>query len=66
VNYYFKYVNGTLTVLPTSSGINSVYENMNLDDVTIYAPNGTRRSALQRGINILKMSDGTTRKVIVK
>ena len=66
VNYYFKYVNGTLTVLPISSGINSVYENMNLDDVTIYAPNGTRRSALQRGINILKMSDGTTRKVIVK
>lgn len=66
VNYYFKYVNGTLTILPTSSGIGSVYENMNIDDVTIYAPNGTRRSTLQRGINIIKMSDGTTRKVIVK
>ena len=34
--------------------------------VGIYSLNGTRLSALQRGINILRMADGTVRKVIVK
>ena len=30
----------------------------------IYDLNGRRRDALQPGVNIVKMSDGTTRKVI--
>jgi hypothetical protein len=37
------------------------------DDIsTIYDLNGYRISSLQRGINIIRLSDGTTRKVIVK
>lgn len=35
-------------------------------EVARYSLNGTRLSAPQRGINIVKMSDGTTRKVVVK
>ena len=33
---------------------------------SIYDINGSRRSSLQRGINIIRMSDGTTKKVMVK
>ena len=36
----------------------------NADITDIYDLNGRRRNALQPGINIVKMSDGTTRKVI--
>ena len=36
----------------------------NADITAIYDLNGRRRDALQPGINIVKMSDGTTRKVI--
>ena len=36
----------------------------NADITDIYDLNGRRRDALQPGINIVKMSDGTTRKVI--
>ncbi len=32
----------------------------------IYGPNGTLRNKLQPGVNIIKMSNGTTRKVMVK
>lgn len=32
----------------------------------IYTVNGTRVARMQRGINIVRMSDGTTRKVLVK
>ena len=34
--------------------------------VARYSLDGRRLTALQRGVNILKMSDGSTRKVIVK
>jgi len=33
---------------------------------SIYDINGSRRSSLQRGINIIRMSDGTTKKVVAK
>ena len=36
----------------------------NADITDIYDLNGRRRDALQPGVNIVKMSDGTTRKVI--
>ena len=36
----------------------------NADITVIYDLNGRRRDALQPGVNIVKMSDGTTRKVI--
>ncbi len=32
----------------------------------VYSVNGVRQNSLQKGVNILRMSDGTTRKVIVK
>ena len=36
----------------------------NADITDLYDLNGRRRDALQSGVNIVKMSDGTTRKVI--
>ena len=36
------------------------------DNVKIYDVNGHRINGLQKGINIIKMSDGTIRKVLVK
>ncbi len=38
----------------------------NADITAIYDLNGRRRNALQPGINIVKMSDGTTKKVLAK
>ena len=32
----------------------------------IYDVNGTTRTHLQKGINIIRMSDSTTRKVLIK
>jgi len=32
----------------------------------IYDLNGTKKQSMQRGLNIIRMSDGTTRKVMVK
>jgi len=48
------------------TGIEAVAaESMSNADITdIYDLNGRRRDALQPGVNIVKMSDGTTRKVI--
>lgn len=34
--------------------------------VAIYSLSGIRQRSLQKGINIVKMSDGTVRKIIVK
>ena len=38
----------------------------NTIDTEYYLLNGVKRNALQRGLNILRMSDGTTRKVLIK
>ena len=32
----------------------------------IYDLNGTKKQSMQRGLNIIRMSDGTTKKVMVK
>ena len=35
-------------------------------DVQIYSPNGKKLNKLQKGLNIVKMRDGTIRKIVVK
>lgn len=40
--------------------------NMDAEIVEIYSISGARRNALQRGVNIVKMSDKTVKKVMVK
>lgn len=40
--------------------------NMDAEIVEIYSISGARRNALQRGVNIVKMSDKTIKKVMVK
>ena len=39
---------------------------LNQQDVKIYAPNGKMLTKPQKGINIIRMKDGTTKKVVVK
>jgi len=46
------------------TGIEGVESNA-AETVAIYGADGTLRSDLQKGINIVKMSDGTTKKVLV-
>ena len=52
------------TGLPT--GINDINVNNSNATAGIYTLGGVKVQALQRGINIVKMADGTTRKVLVK
>ena len=46
--------------------ITNATANRKATPAAIYSINGTRLSAMQRGINIVKMSNGETKKVIVK
>lgn len=46
------------------SGINSI--NANAEIVAIYSLDGTRQASLQKGVNIVKLSDGRTVKRIIK
>ena len=47
-----------------SSGVDSIISSE--QNSTIYDINGRRIQNLQRGVNIIRMSDGTTRKVVIK
>ena len=58
-------VNADKTLIGAESGIAGVKNNTNATVVARYAADGTRLQAPQKGINIVKMSDGTTRKVLV-
>lgn len=49
-----------------STGIITVNNSTNATVVARYAADGTKVSAPVKGLNIIKMSDGTTRKVMVK
>ncbi len=49
-----------------TTGIESVNNNTEATVVARYTVNGVQVSAPVKGVNILKMSDGTTRKVLVK
>jgi len=46
-----------------ASGINGVYGNGEVTEVARYSADGTRMTTPQRGLNIIKMSDGSVRKV---
>lgn len=65
-----KYVcidNLTVTVPKQTTGIDEVNnDDTNVIEVARYAANGTRINTPQRGLNIIKMSDGTTRKEIIR
>jgi Listeria/Bacterioides repeat len=52
---YASYTSGIAELLMTKQ-----------QDVRIFSPNGKRLNAPQRGINILRMSDGRTKKIVVK
>lgn len=50
----------------TSTAINDATANAAAVEVARYAVDGTQIAAPQKGVNIVRMSDGTTRKVVVK
>ncbi len=50
----------------TATGINNVNSASEAKATAIYGVNGARRSQLAKGVNIVKMSDGTVKKVLVK
>ena len=49
----------------TLSGVNTLEADANATIVAIYSVDGRFQSELQQGVNIVKMSDGTTRKIVV-
>lgn len=49
-----------------STGINEVANTNSTKQAAIYNANGVRISKMQKGINIVKMSNGDTKKVLVK
>lgn len=53
-----------IKIVPTA--VNDLTDGQSPDVESIYDLNGHRISTLQRGINILRMNDGTTRKVLKK
>lgn len=50
----------------TATGINEINSTSEAKATEIYSANGARKSQLTKGINIVKMSDGTVKKVLVK
>lgn len=50
----------------TSTAINDATADAAAVEVARYAVDGTQIAAPQKGVNIIRMSDGTTRKVVVK
>ena len=48
------------------TGINQINTASEVKATEIYSANGARKSQLTKGINIVKMSDGTVKKVLVK
>lgn len=49
-----------------TTGINQINTASEVKATEIYSANGARKSQLTKGINIVKMSDGTVKKVLVK
>lgn len=50
-----------------TNGISNTYDNLENAEITsIYSANGTRKAQLTKGINIVKMSNGTVKKILVK
>ena len=50
-----------------TNGISNTSDNLkNAEIISIYSANGTRKAQLTKGINIVKMSNGTVKKILVK
>lgn len=50
-----------------TNGISNTSDNLeNAEFTSIYSANGTRKAQLTKGINIVKMSNGTVKKILVK
>lgn len=49
-----------------TTGINEISSTTDAKVAEIYGANGARKSQLTKGLNIVKMSDGTVKKVLVK
>ena len=64
-NYDISYVNGILTIVASQTGISQIMSAEN-GDVMIFTIDGRRVDNLKKGLNIIRMKDGTTRKVVVK
>lgn len=62
-NYRLEWVFGHTKGL--STGIEAIANDGNLINVTWYSINGQRMDASTQGINIVKYSDGTTKKVVI-
>ena len=59
--------NATASELTVTTGIaGHPTQDTSARPVAIYSANGTARVSLQQGINLVRMSDGTTRKVIIR
>ena len=58
-------VTGTVVIVSDATGINSVLADF-AAGAAIYTLDGRRLQALQRGVNIVRMADGTVRKLLVK
>lgn len=52
--------------IKTTTGINEMGSTTDAKVSEIYGVNGARKSQLTKGLNIVKMSDGTVKKVLVK
>lgn len=52
--------------IKTTTGINEIGSTTDAKVSEIYGANGARKSQLTKGLNIVKMSDGTVKKVLVK
>ncbi len=52
--------------IKTTTGINEIGSTKDAKVSEIYGVNGARKSQLTKGLNIVKMSDGTVKKVLVK
>ena len=57
----FFFIDGSI-----ETGIEKVEKDGNSEDAHIYGLDGIRKMHLQKGINIIRMNNGTTRKIIAK
>ena len=56
---------GEVTIVPdNTTGISEVVTSGDVTVKAIYTPDGRQLQKMQRGLNIVKMSDGTTKKVV--
>lgn len=69
ITYFYKDASGRLRVGKMESGtdaIDEMTEDYNVTEVARYDLNGNRLITPKRGINIIRMSDGSSRKILVK